>query len=408
MRSKLILLISILILFSALLGVKLIYSIRENPVTTSAETTNHPASNPTQPTTPGKTTVEPETIQSTQHASANATVSKPESLKITAVGDVLLGRGVEYRLKEQKKDYTYPFERVSGILQGGDIIFGNLEASITPSTHGLAGIDVKGGKYVLKADPAAFEGIKYAGFNIMNLANNHILDYYDKGLLDTIELFDKNGISHIGAGKNLDAARKPVILEKKGMKIGFLSYTEMANMVYKGNPPVKFAADSSKAGVSPLDIDYIKEDIGKLKGSADIIIISLHWGVEYTPDLYPGQSELAHKIIDEGADAIIGHHPHHMKGIEIYKEKPILYSLGNFISDQNDPNNQQGFIASLEYSGKKLTGLSAVPFKIYNKSQVVPVTGSDAADILKKEYDWSRALNTVCEIKDDKLVFNLR
>lgn len=332
---------------------------------------------------------------------------EPVVLNITAVGDILLGRGVSWWLAKQQKGYTYPFEKVKDILKKGDVIFGNLEEPFTSSEHSLTGIEQKG-KYVLKNSPEAFYGIKYAGFNLLNLANNHILDYYDTGLYDTLKILDSDNIAHSGAGKDLDEARKPAIIEKNSIKIGMLSYTDMADIVYKGNPQISFIAGKSRAGVAPRNMDYILKDIGQLRSQVDIVIISLHWGVEDSFAVQPQQVEFAHKLLDSGADMILGHHPHHFQGIEIYKGKPIAYSLGNFIFDQNSPENQESFILQMEYKDKKLTNFSAIPIKTISKSQVVPQTGQGAQAMLNRELDLSRKLNSKCSIKEDKLIFDLK
>ncbi|MCX7710749.1 MAG: CapA family protein [Clostridia bacterium] len=331
---------------------------------------------------------------------------KKDVLKIIAVGDILLGRGVGSRLEKDKRGYIYPFEKVANFLKEGDVVFANLEEPITASTHGLLGIN-QGGKYVLKNDVKAFEGIKYAGFNIVNLANNHILDYYDKGLYDTLELLDKNGIVYAGAGKNLNEARKPARIERKNLKIGMLSYTDMSEVLYKGNPPIRFIADKSKAGVAPRNTGYIKEDVDKLRKEADLVIVSLHWGKEESFDVLPEQIELAHTLMDQGVDIILGHHPHQFQGIEIYKGKPIIYSMGNFLFDQNDPENQESFILNMEYTGKRLTAFHARPVKTVDKTQVVPVTGKDAESLLQREVMLSQKLNSKCKIKEDQIEFEL-
>ncbi|MCX7842951.1 MAG: CapA family protein [Clostridia bacterium] len=332
---------------------------------------------------------------------------KEEPLTIVAVGDILLGRGVGMRLENQKKGYIYPFERVVGFLKEGDVVFANLEEPITASTHSLTGIG-QGGKYVLKNEPQAFEGIKFAGFNLLHLANNHILDYYDKGLYDTIELLEKNGIAYAGAGKNLDEARKPAIIEKKGVKIGMLAYTDMSEVLYKGNPPLRFIAEKERYGVAPRNHSYIKEDVDKLRQCVDLVIVSLHWGLEESFEVLEEQRELAHRLMDQGVDIILGHHPHQFQGIEIYNGKPIIYSMGNFIFDQNDPENQESFILNMKYSGRKLTEFKAIPVRTADKTQVIPLAGIDAELLLKRQLELCRRLDTKCHIAGDRLVFDLK
>lgn len=333
---------------------------------------------------------------------------KAQSIKIVAVGDILLGRGVGFRLKANGKSFTYPFEKVVNILKEGDIIFGNLEEPITSSTKGLTNIDA-GGKYVLKNDVEAFEGIKYAGFNLLNLANNHILDFYEEGLNETINILDKHEIAHAGAGKNLSEARKPAIIERKGIKVGMLSYTDMSEVLYMGNPPLKFIAGEGKAGVAPRyeDYRYLKEDIEALRKEVDIVIVSLHWGIEESFEVTSSQREYAYNLLDCGADIILGHHPHQFQGIEIYKGKPIIYSMGNFIFDQNDPENQETFILNMEFLGNKLVNFSATPTRTIGKTQVVPLEGDNASQLLRRQIDLNAKLGCKSFIKDDKLVFEI-
>lgn len=349
------------------------------------------------------------TVSETVYSTVQPTATPEKELKIVAVGDILLGRGVGMRLKNGNKDFTYPFLEVRDILRKGDVVFGNLEEPITSSTHSLTGIK-EGGKYVLKNDVEAIEGIKYAGFNLMNLANNHILDYYERGLFDTMDILDKNGIKYAGAGRNLEEARKPAIMEVKSMKVGMLAYTDMAEIVYKGNPNYKFAAGEDKPGVAPRPLkfdDSIKKDIEELRSKVDILIVSLHWGVEESFEVLPEQREFAHSLIDNGVDVILGHHPHQFQGIEIYKGKPVFYSLGNFIFDQNDPENQESFIVTLDYKGSRLTGIEAVPVRTIGKIQVVPQKGDEAKPILEREKNLCNRLDTNCIIKDDKLYFEI-
>ncbi len=327
---------------------------------------------------------------------------KPEenrTLKIMAAGDIHLARGVEYHINRIGKGYTYPFELIVDMLKKGDVIFANLENPFTDKEKPVYG------KIAFRSRPEAFEAVRFGGFNLLNIANNHIMDQYEQGLFDTIALLEKEKIAFAGAGRNLDEARKPAIIEKNGLKIGMLSYTDMAYDVFAGNPPMSFAATAEKAGVAPREFEYIKEDIEKLRDKVDLLIVSLHWGVEYVYEVLPEQVDFAHRVIDLGADIIIGHHPHRMKGIEIYKGKPIIYSLGNLISDQNDPRNQEGFIIEMDFRGNRLESFSAIPFVIEGKSRVVPVYGDDARFLLQNQKKISEELGSKCYIENDRLVF---
>ncbi|NSW90520.1 MAG: CapA family protein [Firmicutes bacterium] len=330
--------------------------------------------------------------------------SKYELLYIKAVGDIMLGRGVEYHLDNQGKDYTYPFQYVADVLRAGDIVFGNLEASMTESSHSLD----PNGKYVLKSRVKAAEGLKYAGFNVLNLANNHIMDYYEKGLFDTMDTLEKYEIAYCGAGRNIEEARKPALLNVKGVKVAVLGYTDMAEYIYKGNPMISFAAEEEKSGVVPRKYELIEEDIEKIRERTDLIIISLHWGVEDSFEVTEEQKEFAYKLIDAGADIILGHHPHKFQGVEIYNGKPIVYSMGNFIFDQNDSLKQESFIVDMAFNDEKLVSLELLPIRIVGKTHIIMPKGQDAKELLKRELELCGKLGSKCAIVDDKIVFNIK
>jgi len=332
-----------------------------------------------------------------------------DSFKIVAVGDILLGRGVGSRLKDSNRNFKYPFLEVADILKKGDVVFANLEEPITARTRSLKGIK-EGGKYVLKNDPEAIEGLSFAGFNLFSLANNHILDYYEEGLFDTMSVLDKFGIAYSGAGKNIEEALKPAIIEKRGVKTGLLSYTDMSEVVYKGNPPLMFIAGKDKPGVAKRPINFddsIKSDIESLRDNVDILIVSLHWGVEDSFEVLPRQRDYAHQLIDAGVDVVLGHHPHQFQGIEVYKGKPIFYSLGNFIFDQNDPENQESFIISMDFEDFELAKIEAIPVRTISKVQVVPQYGTNAKDLLERELKLCSELDTKFRIENDALIFDI-
>lgn len=324
-------------------------------------------------------------------------------LKLVAVGDIMLGRSVGRRLEENPDGYNAAFSDVVNILKNGDVTFANFEAPITNSLHSL----YKKNKIILKCSPASIDAVKAAGFDALSLANNHMMDYYDTGMYDTIALLNKYGIGHSGAGGNLDEARKPLIIEENGVKIGFISYTDMAYM-YLGNPNINYAAGDDRAGVAPRKMELILEDLEKLQSQVDISAVSLHWGVEETFKITPEMVEFAHRLMDNGADIILGHHPHQFQGIEIYKGKPIIYSMGNFIFDQNDPENMETFILEIDYEKDVLTGLSAIPVRIMDKSRAVKQNANEAIELLSREISLCGELETICRIENDKLVFEIK
>jgi len=241
-------------------------------------------------------------------------------IKLKAVGDIMLDRLVDQNLRNKKK--LYPFEHITKHLKA-DIVFGNLECPLsnrgTPETNSNP-------EYRFRAKPEMATRLKTAGFNIVSLANNHIFNHSTEAFLDTIKILKKNKILYVGAGLNEEQARKPVIIEKNNLKIGFLAYTYS----YSNNPSLPSCA--------PLEIKKIKKDIQKLRPSINVLVISLHDGIEFLD--YPASKmrKIARKSIDYGADIVLGHHPHTLQGIEYYKNSLIVYSLGDFVFDNVDEN----------------------------------------------------------------------
>lgn len=337
------------------------------------------------------------TLQPT--ASVEPTTGEPV-LRFIAVGDIMLGRGVGMRLQKYGS-YERAFNDVSSVLKQGDVVFANLESPLTKSTHSL---DSKG-KIVLKAKPEAVSALTSAGFNLVSIANNHMMDYYETGLFDTMSILNANHILFAGSGKNIDEARKPAIIEKNGLKIGLLAYSDMGELIFAGDPYLKYSAEKDKSGISPRKYEAVREDVLKLRGRVDLLAVSLHWGVEDSFKVTDEQREFAHKLIDDGVDLILGHHPHQFQGIEIYKGKPIFYSMGNFLFDQNESENMESFIIDMKYKGKELTDLSAIPVRILDKSYVEIQTGTNAANIISRQTELCRELGSPPEVINDRLVF---
>lgn len=167
----------------------------------------------------------------------------------------------------------------------------------------------------------SLEFMRHFNFDLLSLANNHILDWGMEGIQETINSLNKLGIATLGAGENEQAARKSLIFERNGIKFGFLAYCKNGQNCATPNTP----------GAAALLVDNVRADIEALLKYVDHVIVNLHWGVEFSDYPYPNDVKIAHSIIDYGASCIIGHHPHVVQGMEIYKGRPIFYSLGSFI-----------------------------------------------------------------------------
>ncbi len=265
-----------------------------------------------------------------------------------AVGDILLGRGIERAI--DRNGMNYPFQRTAAFITSCDIAFGNLESPL--SNRGTEASKV----YTFRGDPAYAIGLKEAGFDILSLANNHMLDYGPEALLDTIESLDRNGLSQVGAGINQNEASHARIIRKNGLTIALLAYLDMP---LEG---IKYTDDMP--GPALAEMDSVKNAISELRRKVDFIVVSFHWGVEFSPTSTVEQKKHARMAIDSGADLVIGHHPHVIQGIENYNDKLIIYSLGNFVFDQQKLGGREGMIFRCAFSGGKVVSPYVVPILI--------------------------------------------
>ena len=262
---------------------------------------------------------------------------------VVAVGDILVLRD----------DPASMFAHTRDILSSADIAFGQLE---TPySDRGSRGSS--GPRGAVAHDPKNRPALAGAGFDVISIASNHTGDWGADALLDCIENLGRDGIVAIGAGANIAQARKPAVVQSNGRRIAFLAYCSVA--------PEGYYAASTKPGCAPMraithyepfepdqpgtparimtyprsaDLDALVSDIERAKEQADYLAVSMHWGVHGLRGVIADyQHVVAHAIIDAGADIIFGHHPHVLKGIEVYRGKTIFYSLGNFAMDTATP-----------------------------------------------------------------------
>ena len=252
-------------------------------------------------------------------------IKDPNFITIVFAGDVMLGRGVRNSvIKNFNNDYSALFgksKELSELLKKSDIVFANLEGTASDQ-----GIDQKN-LYSFRMDPAVIPALRGAGISILSMANNHIADWGRLAYIDTLSRLKENEILYTGGGNNKTEAETPAVIEKYGMKIGFLGFSD------KG--PDYMAADADKAGVLLANDPDFDEIVKKASAKVDYLIVSFHFGDEYQAKHNARQEYLAHRAVDDGAKIIIGNHPHVIEDTEVYKNSFIAYSLGNFIFDQS-------------------------------------------------------------------------
>ena len=262
---------------------------------------------------------------------------KYDFINFVFAGDIMLDRGVRRSVvKNLNGAYAKLFEdsTLSSIFQNADVIFANLEG--TASDQGKD----KHNLYSFRMDPAVLPTLKNAGFNVLAVANNHIGDWGISAFIDTLARLKENGLLYTGGGFDKTEAETPTILEKNGMKIGFLAFSDVGpadTKAGKDTPGILLASDP--------DFDTIVKNATK---QVDFLIVSFHFGVEYQTKHDARQEFLAHEAVDDGAKIIIGGHPHVPEDTEVYKNSFIAYSLGNFIFDQSwSAPTMQGLLLEL-------------------------------------------------------------
>ena len=283
-------------------------------------------------------------------------------------GDVMLSRTVGQQL-EKYKDFAWPFRQVADVFWVADIAVINLESPFLQTKNYF----VPTGSFYFKADPRSIEGLNLAGIDLVALANNHFGNQGQKGMADTFSWLEENKINYVGAGRNETEAHEGKIIESRGVKFGFLAYAY---------PETADVATGKLAGFANMDLEKMKLDVATLRPQADVLIILMHAGIEYTTEPNWQQKDFAHEAISAGVDLIVGHHPHWPQKFELYQGKPIFYSLGNLVFDQMwSMETRQGAVLRLDFEDKKIIQAEIMPVQIEDYGQ--PAFMTEASRINK-------------------------
>jgi poly-gamma-glutamate synthesis protein (capsule biosynthesis protein) len=338
-----------------------------------------------------------------------------EKLRLKGGTDNTTGESLSYPLPPPRPEYTrdyshnqellsYPLRRLAPTFHAADLVFVNNEGAL--SDHGR--------QNGLNRTPEKFAKVmKAAGISIVNLANNHTFDAEERGFLDTLRVLSAAGIGHVGGGRDLSDARRPFIVTRNGIKLGFLGYSQFNNFGESS-----FAAEG-RPGIVPMDPFLMKEDICKLKSQVDYVLVAIHWATSRSAEVAPENRSFAHELIDAGADVVLGHHPPHPKGIEVYNGKVILYAPSNVLRGHSGPDLDDGYLARFTMGKKAVEKIEVLP--IFGKGQPEGHTGpydatlfqpylmqgDDARQLLEKIRTRSAALDTKMEIDGDKGVITV-
>lgn len=370
---------------------------------------------------------------------------------IAAVGDLTVNRPEPDSI----------FDGVRHVITDADISFAQLESPY--SDKGSRGSS--GPRGTMPKDVRNYPSIINAGFDVISLASNHGLDWGEDALLDLRDRLRTDGVHPVGFGRNLAEARRPVVLERDGTKIAFLAYCSVA--------PTSYYAVEARAGIAPMramvhyeplepdqpgtpaeivtiplqsDLDNLLADVRAAREQADLVVLSMHWGIHFARAVIADyQRIVAHAAIDEGVDLILGHHPHILKGIELYRGKVILYSLGNFAFDsvkeekgrdvvwnerrmklyreiyrmpERDPDSAYRFqsdskysmIAKIQVSDKTVARVSFLPVMIDKNAtpQIVSPKDPEGQEVLGYIHAITReaGLNATFEVDGTEVIIN--
>ncbi len=307
-----------------------------------------------------------------------------DKVTLCFTGDVMMNSYFADYINNFGVDYSWT--DVSDILQKADITAINLETSVSER-----GKSLKREGYGFRSQPETLQGLVNAGVDLVNLANNHTYDYGETAFLDTLDHLEKSNIVYSGAGKNLEEAIDVKILKRNNLNVGFISFSEVQS---SGS----FKADEDKAGIAFFnknDDSLILDVVTKAKKECDILFVMLHWGVEYNSVPSEYQIELAHRIIDKGADGIIGHHPHILQGMEIYKERPIIYSVGNFLFLKKNEEAGKTAVFELEFGKDNFIGGRFYPVHIDKcKADLLEEDDPMKKEIIQKLSNLSQGFGT--------------
>ncbi|MFC2065890.1 CapA family protein [Chloroflexota bacterium] len=371
-----------------------------------------------------------------------------QSISIYAVGDIKVDRDNPESI----------MAKVAPTLKEADITFAQLEMNLsergTPAFHMST---------PLRCHPRNVKALTSAGIDIVSFASNHTLDWGPDALMDTIDIVKKNGMDIIGAGSNIEEARRPSIIERKGTKVAFLAYNSLL--------PPGYVADAYHPGCAPMrirtmyepienqpavparilsfpypeDLEAMKQDIAKVRPLADVVVVSMHWGIHFQPaTIAMYQKTVGRAAIDAGADIILGHHAHILKGIDVYQGKVIFYSLGNFAMEilyekamerakkypiystlfniygwKPDPaypryafpaDSRKTIIAKIIISDKKIAGVSFLPAMINPQAEpeILPREDKRFDEVVNymKDISENQDLNVKYTIKGNEVVIS--
>jgi poly-gamma-glutamate synthesis protein (capsule biosynthesis protein) len=283
-------------------------------------------------------------------------------MRLLLVGDVMLGRLVNQVLKDVGPEY--PWGDTLPLFSSADLRLCNLECVLSDRGRPWSATPKV---FRFRSDASNVDVLTSAGIELVSLANNHVLDYDYVALLDMLAIFEETGIRHAGAGRDRAEARRPAVIQCAGLRVGMIAFTD--------NEPAWEATDE-RPGTFYVPIDLHDHRAGQLFGlisdassAVDLVVVSAHWGPNWGYRPPPEHIAFGRALVDAGADIVFGHSPHVLRGVELYRGKPIVYNAGDFIDDytvDEIERNDESFVFVLDTDRHAVREISLYPTLIRN------------------------------------------
>lgn len=300
----------------------------------------------------------------------------PAEITLTVVGDIMLSRGVA----AAHPDPTTTLRGLQPLLRGADIAVGNLE-----STLSTAGAPTQGGDS-FGASPEVLTGLRRAGFDALSLANNHTGDYGEAALVRTVKAFQGSGIRTFGAGRDLTQATRPAIVERAGVTVGFLGFNAIGETPQAGPGQPGALSVRMPPRTGPLDrgdLGHVLRAVRRLDSAVDAVVVLPHWGTQYTHTPDPIQRTVGRRLVDAGADLVVGGHPHWVQGLERHRSVTIAHSLGNAVFDMDFmEETMEGVVLTATVSARGISHIDLAPYRMDASFSPRLVHGAAARAIL--------------------------
>jgi poly-gamma-glutamate capsule biosynthesis protein CapA/YwtB (metallophosphatase superfamily) len=295
-------------------------------------------------------------------------VQLEENIKIVVGGDVLLDSYVGQLIDSHGNDIIWG--DLKSVLDSADISVVNLENPLSSR-----GVGEKDKQFIFRGKPEYVMALKAAGIDVVIMANNHILDYGEIALFDTMQSLDDAGILYAGAGENVDSASAPVYINKGTINVAVVSSSHVI-------PFVHWTAGENKPGVaSAYDPSRLISEVKTASEKADIVVAYLHWGEELKTHPVEYQKNIARMLIDAGADLVVGSHPHVVQGLEYYKGKLIAYSLGNLVFTNSF---RETMLLTVEFSKNEVLKAEIIPCVIKSSKTMLVKSDEEKQSFFKK------------------------